>query len=72
MVFRRVVLSKMKDTRAMFYAKGHDQVQAVSEGKEEKDCKTKSLRKEGGWGPEQQRTGEGNKSSKKRRNKKTR
>lgn len=59
MVFRRVVLSKMKDTRAMFYAKGHDQVQAVSEGKEEKDCKTKSLRKEGGWGPEQQRRGEG-------------
>lgn len=46
--FRRVVLSKMKDTRAMFYAEGHDQVQGISEGKEERDCKTKSLGKEGG------------------------
>lgn len=51
----------IKDERykSMFYAEGNDQVQGITGGKEERNCKTKSWEERGGWGPEHQRRGKG-------------
>lgn len=57
--FRRVVLLKTKNTRAMLHVEANDQVQKTTGGTGESNCETKSLTQEKGQAPEPQWRGRG-------------